>query len=50
MYAPTGKVIVMQSGKKPVTVPRYDILKSKEYNKFITMTSRNNREINYKEN
>ncbi len=50
MYAPTGKVIVMQSGKKPVTVPRYDILKSKEYNKFITMTGRNNREINYKEN
>ncbi|MCR4891510.1 MAG: type IV secretory system conjugative DNA transfer family protein [Lachnospiraceae bacterium] len=37
MYAPTGQVIVMQSGKKPVTVPRYDVMHSKEYQEFIAM-------------
>lgn len=40
MYAPTGKVIVMQSGKKPVTVPRYDTLHSKEYEEFNSMTKK----------
>ena len=40
MYAPTGDVIVMCSGKKPVKVPRYEIFESGEYRDFrrITMT------------
>lgn len=35
MYAPMEQVIVMQAGKKPMTIPRYDILNSKEYQEFI---------------
>lgn len=35
MYAPTGKVIVMRSGQKPVIVPRYDTMNSKEYQQFL---------------
>lgn len=38
MYAPMEQVIVMQSGKKPVIVPRYDILHSQEYEEFISLT------------
>ncbi len=39
MYAPTKHVIIMQSGKKPVTVPRYDTLNSEEYKKYIELTA-----------
>lgn len=35
MYASIGKVIVMQSGKRPVTVERYDTLHSKEYQEYL---------------
>lgn len=35
MYASIGKVIVMQSWKKPVTVERYDTLHSKEYQEYL---------------
>ncbi len=35
MYAPTAQVIVMQSGKKPVTTPRYDTINCKEYQEFL---------------
>lgn len=38
MYAPMGKVIIMQSGKKPITVPRYDIYRSQEYLDFMDST------------
>ena len=34
MYAPTGDVIVMCSGRKPVKVPRYEIFDSREYQEF----------------
>ncbi len=38
MYAPMTKVMVMQSGKPPVTVPRYDIFHSREYKEFDRIT------------
>lgn len=34
MYMPTGKVIVMRSGKKPVIVPRFDIYHSEIYQEY----------------
>lgn len=34
MYMPTGKVIVMRSGKKPVVVPRFDIYNSDIYREY----------------
>ena len=37
MYAPVGHVIVMQSGKEPVIVPRYDTFSSPEYSKFLAV-------------
>lgn len=40
MYASTGQVIVMQSGKKPVTVARYDTLNSREYQEFLEVTQK----------
>lgn len=40
MYASTGQVIIMQSGKKPITVPRYDTLNSKEYQDFLEITQK----------
>ena len=38
MFAPVGKVIVMQSGKKPMIVPRYNTLESKEYQEFLRIS------------
>lgn len=38
MYAPITNVMVMQSGKHPVTVPRYDIFNSCEYKEFDRIT------------
>lgn len=38
MYAPTGKVIVMRSGQKPVIVPRYDTMNSQEYQQFLKVS------------
>lgn len=35
LYAPFGKVFVMQSGTKPVHIPRYDTLNSKEYQEYL---------------
>lgn len=42
MYAPTGNVIVMCSGQKPVIVPRYDIMNSKEYQQFLKIVEEDN--------
>lgn len=33
--APIGKVFVMQSGTKPVQIPRYDTLNSEEYREYL---------------
>ena len=41
MYEATGKVIIMRSGKKPVTVPRYDVFNSAEYKDFLLVTGGN---------
>ena len=35
LYAPLGKVFIMQSGRKPVHIPRYDTLNSKEYGDYL---------------
>lgn len=35
LYAPLGKVFIMQSGRKPVHVPRYDVLNSEEYQEYL---------------
>lgn len=35
LYAPLGKVFIMQSGRKPVCIPRYDTLNSEEFKKFM---------------
>lgn len=35
MYAPLGKVFIMQTGRKPVIVSRYDTYHSKEYQTFL---------------
>ena len=40
MYAPTNKVMVMQSGKQPVTVPRYDIFNSTEYMEYKNISTK----------
>lgn len=40
MYAPTAQVMVMQSGKQPVTIPRYDIFNSNEYKEYEKITKR----------
>ncbi len=41
MYAPTGKVIIIRSGEKPVIVPRYDVFNSSEYKDFLGVTGEN---------
>lgn len=40
LYAPLGNVFIMQSGRKPVTVRRYDTLHSKEYHEFVDATQK----------
>lgn len=35
LYAPLGKVFLMQSGRKPVHIPRYDTLNSVEYREYL---------------
>lgn len=35
LYAPLGKVFIMQSGKKPVHIQRYDTLNSEEYHEYL---------------
>ena len=39
LYAPLGKVFIMQSGRKPVHIPRYDTLNSKEYADYLNVTN-----------
>ena len=43
LYAPLGKVFIMQSGKKPVHIARYDTLNSEEYQDYIDANSKKNR-------
>ena len=38
MYASLGKVFIMQSGRKPVYIPRYDTLASEEYREYKRIT------------
>lgn len=35
LYAPLGNVYIMQSGRKPVFLPRYDTLHSPEYQEYL---------------
>ena len=49
LYAPMGQVIVLRSGMKPVTVKRYDLKKSKEYQELLKMTDTLVRSKNKKE-
>ena len=35
LYAPLGKVFIMQSGRQPVHIPRYDTLNSKAYQEYL---------------
>ena len=37
LYAPLGKVFIMQSGRKPVHIPRYDTLNSSEYAEYLNV-------------
>ena len=37
LYAPMGKVFIMQSGQKPVHIPRYDTFNSEEFKAYITV-------------
>ena len=39
LYAPLGKVFIMQSGQKPVHICRYDTLDSDEYREYLAVTS-----------
>ena len=39
LYAPLGKVFIMQSGRKPVHVHRYDTLVSEEYREYLEVSS-----------
>lgn len=39
LYAPLGKVFIMHSGRKPVHVPRYDTLNSREYARYLESAS-----------
>jgi hypothetical protein len=36
LYAPLGKVFIMQSGHRPVHIPRYDTLGSDEYRDYMS--------------
>ena len=45
MYASTGQVIIMQSGKKPITTQRYDTLNSAEYKEFTKISARFAKEL-----
>ena len=36
LYAPLGKVFIMQSGQRPVHIPRYDTLGSDEYRDYMS--------------
>lgn len=46
MYASPGKVVIMRSGVKPIVIPRYDTLNSKEYKQFLSMTEKSKRTQN----
>lgn len=39
LYAPMGRVFVMRSGCRPVCLPRYDTLNSREYQEYISCSS-----------
>lgn len=38
LYAPLGKVFIMQSGQKPVHIYRYDTLESEEYREYLEIS------------
>lgn len=38
LYAPMGKVFIMQSGQKPVHIYRYDTLESEEYREYLDVS------------
>ena len=40
MYAKIGKVFIMQAGRKPVIVDRYDTFNSREYKDYLEMLNR----------
>ena len=42
LYAPLGNVFIMQSGKKPVHIARYNTLNSKEYQEYIKINKLRN--------
>lgn len=37
LYASLGKVFIMQSGRNPVHIPRYDTISSKEYAEYMEL-------------
>lgn len=41
LYASLGKVFIMQSGKKPVHIARYDTLNSEEYQDYLDANTKN---------
>lgn len=43
LYAELGKVFIMQSGRKPVHIPRYNTLESAEYKEYIRIIERRDR-------
>lgn len=43
LYASLGKVFIMQSGRKPVHIPRYDTLHSKEYAEYLDASRESDR-------
>lgn len=46
LYAPMGKVFIMQSGKKPVYIPRYDIFNSVEYQEYLEANKPKRNKVN----
>lgn len=45
LYAPLGKLFIMQSGRKPVHVQRYDTLNSKEYAEYMEVSKFTNPKV-----
>lgn len=43
LYAPLGNIFIMQSGRKPVSIRRYDTLHSKEYFDFVDTLEKDKR-------
>lgn len=42
LYAPLGKVFIMQTGRKPVHIPRYPTVETPEFREYLDLLTRRN--------